>query len=358
MCFPTFTALGSLFLLFSFILELFIMIGQLSNRQFLNKLYYASAWNPQQNLAYNFGLWNYCTGDSGGGVASCAQPTPAYNWAKTPNIVDLVPNLANSWMVKGLFLGLFILVFIALGFSFIFWLMSLPICCLKKRGWGYSMSTLVFINFMIMLVALILALILVLAGISQITSADNTWNAHAGNSLWITIGATLSLLVSFLCYSGGACFGRKRKSAYDNNYNDVSTSTGRRGCCGIGRKRNKAQVDPNYKDNTGYDQNMLPGTNQPLYAASPVFQHTPQNARDPTMLQQPYMVSPSMGQQQPSPGISHTLQNGQTYDPNVNSNAGATTTTTGAAGTNDPNSVSVPMHGYQTPVLQPANTPQ
>lgn len=57
MCFPTFTALGSLFLLFSFILELFLMIGQLSNRQFLNKLYYVSAWNPQQNLAYNFGLW-------------------------------------------------------------------------------------------------------------------------------------------------------------------------------------------------------------------------------------------------------------------------------------------------------------
>lgn len=57
MCFPTFTALGSLFLLFSFILELFIMIGQLSNRVVLNNLYYASAWNREQNLAYNFGLW-------------------------------------------------------------------------------------------------------------------------------------------------------------------------------------------------------------------------------------------------------------------------------------------------------------
>ncbi|KAF1805434.1 hypothetical protein FB192DRAFT_1468637 [Mucor lusitanicus] len=306
------------------------MIGQLSNRQFLNKLYYVSAWNPQQNLAYNFGLWNYCTGGSNGGVASCAHPTPAYNWAKTPNIVDLVPNLANSWMVKGLFLGLFILVFVALGFSFIFWLMSLPICCLKRRGWGYSMSTLVFINFMIMLVALILALILVLAGIREITSADNTWNAHAGNSLWIHIGATLALLASFLCYSGGVCCGgRKRNTAYDNNYND---------------------------DGTGYDNNVLPGTNQPLYAASPVFQHTPQHAQDSTMLQQPYMVSPSMGQQQLSPGISHTMQNGQTYDHNASNNIGGTTT--GAAGVNDPNSVSVPMHGYQTPVLQPANTPQ
>lgn len=218
------------------------------------------------------------------------------------------------------------------------------------------MSTLVFINFMIMLVALILALILVLSGVRQITSADNTWNAHAGNSLWLTIGATLSLLVSFFCYSGGVCCGRKKKSVYDNNYNDVSTSAGRRrGCCGMGRKRNKAQVDPNYKDNTTYDNNMLPGTNQPLYAASPVFQHTPQHAQDPTMLQQPYMVSPSMGQQQLSPGISHTMQNGQTYDHNAGTNIGGTTTTTGV---NDPNSVSVPMHGYQTPVLQPANTPQ
>lgn len=308
-----------------------------------------------------FKFRNYCTGDGSGGVASCAHPTPAYNWAKTPNIVDLVPNLATSWMVKGLFLGLFILVFIALGFSFIFWLMSLPICCLKKRGWGYSMSTLVFINFMIMLVALILALILVLGGIRQITSADDTWNAHAGNSLWLTIGAVLSLFVSFLCYSSGVCGSRKKKTAYDNNYNDASTSRRRGGCCGIGRKRNKAQVDPNYKDNNdydkennnGYDNNVLPGTNQPLYAASPVFRHTPQHAQDSTMLQQPYTGSPSLGQQQRSPGISHTMQNGQqSYDPNVTNNA------TGNDGTNDPNSVSVPMHGYQTPILQPANTPQ
>ncbi|KAI8640928.1 actin cortical patch SUR7/pH-response regulator pali, partial [Parasitella parasitica] len=186
------------------------MIGQLSNRQFLTEIYYVSAWNNQQNLSYNLGLWNYCTGDGNGGISSCSQPTPAYNWAQTPNIVNLVPNLANSWMTKGLFLGLFILVFVALGLSFIFWLMSLPICCLKKRGWGYSMSTLVFINFMIMLVALILALVLVLSGIRQITSADNTWNAHAGNALWITIGAVLSLLVSFFCYSSGTCCGRKK----------------------------------------------------------------------------------------------------------------------------------------------------
>lgn len=222
------------------------------------------------------------------------------------------------------------------------------------------MSTLVFINFMIMLVALILALILVLGGIRQITSADNTWHGHAGNSLWLTIGAVLSLLVSFLCYSGGLC-GRRKKTAYDDDYNDTSTGRRSAGCCGIGRRRNKAQVDPNYKDtggynkeNTnGYDNNVIPGTNQPLYAASPVFRHTPQHAQDSTMLQQPYTASPSMGQQQRSPGVSHAMENRQqNYDPNVTNNA------TGTDGNNDPNSVSVPMHGYQTPILQPANTPQ
>lgn len=57
MCFPTLTSLGSVFLLFAFILELFIMIANLSIKPLLTKIPMAAAWNPDQNLLYTFGLW-------------------------------------------------------------------------------------------------------------------------------------------------------------------------------------------------------------------------------------------------------------------------------------------------------------
>jgi hypothetical protein len=237
-------------------------------------------------------------------------------------------------MVKGLFLGMFILFFIAVGFSFILWCMSLPICCLKRRGWGISMSTLSFINFLIMLAGLVLLLVVTLSGIKVLTNADNTWNAHAGNGLWITIGATVSLFLAFLCYSGGTSFAPKRRAKVA----DSSAETGTAGCCGR-RRKNRAKVDPNYKSdyNANNDNNVIPGTTQPLYADSPAFQSTQQQQQQPqtSMLQQPYMMSPAPGNQH-APGMTGAAHN--TYDPNVNT------------GTGD-----VGGRGYQTPVLQPAN---
>lgn len=49
--------LGSFFLFASFILGLFILIGQLSNKPFINLIAFVHAINPPSNLSYQFGLW-------------------------------------------------------------------------------------------------------------------------------------------------------------------------------------------------------------------------------------------------------------------------------------------------------------
>ncbi|KAI8370931.1 SUR7/PalI family-domain-containing protein [Blakeslea trispora] len=391
MCFPTLTTFGSFLLLFSFILQLFIIIAQLSNRAFINIIYFVSAWD--QNRVYNVALWNYCTGTTGGNIQSCASPVPAYNWARTPGISDIATSQANSLVVKGLFLGMFILFFIGMGLSFLLWLMSLPICCLKHRAWGISMSTFVLINFLVTLTALILSLVLILGGIKSFTGGNSPWNAQAGNALWIAIGATVALFLAFLCYGGGSCCAgsggrtsrRRRKQEEDYYYNSGNESDGRKrgGCCGgRRRKKNKAKVDPNYKETDAY----IPGTTQPMYAQSPMYQNTgnPQSS----MLQQPYVASSGLDQQKAgtaglnsnyntnmtgqtqgydgyndqsyTPHLSHqqnqgydaAANTGMSYDPNTTSSLGDT-----AVGTSQQNYGPNNMNtGYQTPILEPANT--
>lgn len=251
-------------------------------------------------------LRNYCSGAGDGVITSCGPSHAAYNWGNTPNISDAVPQ-THSHIATGLFLGIFILFFLACGFSFVFWCFSLPICCLKRKGFGYSMSSLVLINFLVLFTAFILSLVAVFLGMKIVTNLETGWSVEVGNIIWMTIGALVSLLLSFLCYTGGVtCGGRKRK--------------------------NKNAIDPNFSSK----YNNI--TTQEYYTASPVF--APQEAnhmsgQQGTMLQQPYAVSPNAGNQNLS---THPNQG---YD-----------TTTGR------NHESVPMHGYQTPTLQPSNAPR
>lgn len=245
-----------------------------------------------------------------------------------------------------------------MGLSFIFWLMSLPICCTRhKRAWGYSMSTLCLINFLITLVSVILALILILAGVRQLTGASPDWHAHAGNSLWVLIGACIANFVAMMCYSGGACCSRSsRRRNRDDDYSDdgyyatgavaapVADETGKKKKGGLfsrfGRK-NKAQVDPAYKetsagdDTTNYN-NLLPGTAQPMYSHSSPYTGHQNNTATPhsnSMLQQPYAYN------DPTTPVQHN----------------ATGVTQNTTGIHDRNAAAVPAHGYQTPILQPAN---
>ncbi|CEG69311.1 hypothetical protein RMATCC62417_05408 [Rhizopus microsporus] len=315
MCFPTFTALGSIFLLFSFVLELFILIGQLSRRVFLTDLFFAAAWNTGQNVRYNFALWNYCTADINDNVNSCAHPIPAFNWATTPGISNLTQAQASSGTVHGVFMAMFILFFIGCGLSFLLWLASLPICCLNRRVCGISMATLVFINFLVMLAALILALVVVISGV-KIISANAGWNAHANNLLWITIGAVISLLLAAACYSCGS----------------VGGSRNRRG--------RKKRVDPDYddKDNHGFYDSFLP------YNVNPHAHGPGQGGYGrPTHLQQPYQPGNQPDTNQAPAGVGH--QGIASPHPDA----------TKAPQTSNEHS-NVPR-GYQTPTLQPANLP-
>lgn len=52
--------LASFFLFASFILGLFILIGQLSNKPFINIISFVHALSPQYDLSYDFGLWQVC----------------------------------------------------------------------------------------------------------------------------------------------------------------------------------------------------------------------------------------------------------------------------------------------------------
>ncbi|KAG1352725.1 hypothetical protein G6F62_002604 [Rhizopus arrhizus] len=320
MCFPTFTTLGSLFLLFGFILELFILIGQLSNRVFLTDLFFGSAWNTGQSTRYNFALWNYCSGDLSGNINSCAHPTPAFNWATTPDLSNLLQAQASSGMVNNLFMAMFVLFFIACCWSFLIWLASIPICCFKRRVFGLSMAILVLINFFVLLVALILALVLVLSGVKLVV-ANAGWSAHAGNLLWITIGAVISLLLSSIFYS----------------------------CALAGDRGKRRRVNPDNEDkgddNPYYGSYLPHNPNQPLYATDQGYT-TSQSAQHNPASQQYYQTAaaePSAGQQ----GLSTDMgQHGMTSTHSDSAKVHQTH--------NDP---AAAPYGYQTPTLQNANLP-
>ncbi|KAI8381409.1 SUR7/PalI family-domain-containing protein [Radiomyces spectabilis] len=209
-----FIALASLFALFAFLLQLFTLIGQVSNRVFLRHLYLAHAQNAPQNQAYNMGLWNYCNTDMSGNVNSCDSPRPGYNWANTPGISQALPNQAGSKRIKSLFLALFALVFIGMGLSFFLWLISMPFSCFGRRGVSASLSGYSFINFLVTLASLILALVLALRGLHILRNADSNWNGYLGNSIWCLVGATAATLMSFLLNTlSGFCVRRRRDDA-------------------------------------------------------------------------------------------------------------------------------------------------
>ncbi|KAF7723806.1 neutral amino acid transporter [Apophysomyces ossiformis] len=265
-----FALLGSIFTLFAFLLQLFVLIGQLSNRAFLRDLYFAQVMQPSQDRVYNFNLWNYCTGNLAGQVQSCSKPRPAYNWAQTPGINQALSGQANSSVVSGIFLALFILYFISTGLSLIFWFISCPTCCVGRRGLGVSMSTLLFINFLILLVCLILALVVSLRGIRLLTGADSSWLGHAGNSMWITIGGVVSLFLAFLFYSLASCCYRPRP---------------------------RRQIEPDYK---GGHESMR----SPYVPPAHPFYDQQQQQQQGRLFQQPYTHPDSAGAQY-TPAMQH-----------------------------------------------------
>ncbi|KAG1447262.1 hypothetical protein G6F56_009315 [Rhizopus delemar] len=264
------------------------MIGQLSNRVFLTDLYFGSAWN--QNQRYNFALWNYCSGTSNS-ISSCAHPTPAFNWASTPDLSTMLQSQANSRMVNNLFMAMFVLFFIGCCWGFLIWLASMPICCFKRRALGFSMLTLVLINFFVMLVALILALVLVISGVKHV-SANQGWDAGAGNLLWITIGAVIALLLAAACYSCGSATGGRKKKRVDPE------------------EKYAYQDQYSYGNHYGQPTNYQNQTTNQADGNPPMGGYDGQNQMDRTMLQQSYqdMGSHDVTQQTPNEPVSQGYQ--------------------------------------------------
>ncbi|KAI8069932.1 hypothetical protein BC940DRAFT_296511 [Gongronella butleri] len=270
---------GTFFTFASFILHLFIIIGQLSNRPFLNILSFANLVDKSTNQQYNLGLWNYCSAPANGAVQSCAQPVAAYNWYKTPGISTVVPNPPS--MSSGLFLALFILLFVCLGLSFIVWLVSMPLTSVRHRAVGCSLSTLMIISFLADLAALILALYLVLSTIANVTGASSNWTGYASNSLWLTIGAVVALLFAFMSFGCS--------------------------CAAIRKKQRKGKIDPNWKES-----GAAVGSEQSAHGAPSNYD----------MSQSGYALGSPQHQQQPSnyqtPIMSHgNVESGRTEVPNA-----------------------------------------
>ncbi|KAI9283191.1 SUR7/PalI family-domain-containing protein [Sporodiniella umbellata] len=209
--------LASFFLFASFILGLFILIGQLSNRPFINLISFVRAFNPRYDLSYDFGLWSYCQGKAYSPIESCSKAIPAYNWAATTGFDQMLPRHSSSKTISRVFTANFILYFIGAGLSFLLWLASLPSLCCKQIKNGQRvrsavMSSLTGFTFLVMLAALVMGLVLVIGSVKAIGNASEDWQGHAGIAIWFTIGSVVSLFLAFICYTIRTCIKPSRRT--------------------------------------------------------------------------------------------------------------------------------------------------
>jgi hypothetical protein len=129
----------------------------------------------------------------------------------------MLPEHANSTLIRGVFLGMFILYFLVLGFSFILWLLSLPFgvfFCVRKlrnnpggRPLDITMAIWSGVSCIITFVAMVMAIVYIVSFDRNISNASFYWNGHAGYSLWFTIGVLIALFLATLCYAFKSCAG-------------------------------------------------------------------------------------------------------------------------------------------------------
>ncbi|CAO3590243.1 unnamed protein product [Absidia cylindrospora] len=263
---------------------------------------------------------NYCT-STDQGVQSCSHPQAGYNWINTPNVNQVISSARYS---SGLFLGLFILLIIGLCLTFLLLIASLPLCCVRARSVGASMSALIFLTFLVMLAALIIELVVVIRGNQLLHQADPSWTGRAGNSLWMTIGSVVSLVFAFLAYGCSCC-------AVGNTVGRKRSVGGRGKVDPYGDKHLDRDMEDGAGAGTGANHHSPYILNQSIYhtAQTPNVQH----------LNQPYAPDGMAG------GTGHyspvVSPQGFEHQPR-NINMGS------------PGAASGQQQGYQTPVLQHA----
>lgn len=229
----------------------------------------------------------------------------------------MLPSLASSKSVERVFLALFILYFIGLILSFLLWVTTITFCGVHKRVgnrvFDAVMGSLTLLNFLVMFVAMIIAITLVVNSVKAVSGASTYWSGHAGISLWFTIASVVALFLAALCYLLQFCCGSGRRN------DDFGMVGGARG----------GRVNPAYSK--PFD----------LTPHQPVT-HTPMlhNATPPQLLEPQHSGIPQLQQQQQQ----HPFNNPQPYNTN---------TTVTPQQQQDPHSISSMSQQYSTNVALP-----
>ncbi|CAO3615690.1 unnamed protein product [Mucor hiemalis] len=311
--------LASFFLFVAFILELLVILGQLSNKAFLNILYFVQANNGQYNLSYNFGLWSYCHGQYNAPVQECSHPVAAYNWAKTPGFSQMLPSYSKSKKLENIFLALFILYFIGMIFSFLLWVTTLPFalfcCCsrsVKHTGRKFDLLMAVFttVTFFVMFTALVLALVLVVGTVKAVSGGSVYWGGQAGISLWFTIASVVSLFMAAFCYYLKSCCSSSGDSNYGSRVDPVTENR-------YAHKHGAFDLTPHQSN--AYTPRIMKGE----VATSQNHHYRPHNTYQPQLQpQEPYSISslsqqysPALQPQYLSPIYTDNNQNGANLAP-------------------------------------------
>ncbi|KAI9311844.1 actin cortical patch SUR7/pH-response regulator pali [Dichotomocladium elegans] len=171
------------------VLQVFTIIGNTYNRPFLRDLYFARL--NVGNTFYDFGLWNYCSGQ-GNTVNQCTRPDPPFDWS-TVSDVDI--GLGNYSRV---FLAVFILYFIGLGLTF--FAMLITFMTGFRRGSDVLASIVTFIAAILMVVVWIILMVVSLRGLNNARNSGIDADGHLGPSMWMTLGAMVALLLSSFWY--------------------------------------------------------------------------------------------------------------------------------------------------------------
>lgn len=199
----------------------------------------------------------------------------------------MLPEHASSTLIRGVFLGMFILYFIGLGFSFFLWLLSLPFgvfFCFRRlrnnpggRPLDITMAIWSGITCIIMFVALIIAIVYVISFNRNISNASFYWSGHAGNSLWFSIGIVIALFLAALLYAFRSC-----ASISNDGYN---TSSGKKR-----RRNNRTRVQPEQPFDLTPHQPYVYKEN------SPPMNQQQQQPGTPLMMNQTYQQQPTIPQ--------------------------------------------------------------
>ncbi|KAI8991857.1 actin cortical patch SUR7/pH-response regulator pali [Mycotypha africana] len=199
--------LATFFTFAALVLQIFTMIGTTYNQPFLRDLYFVKV-----RISSDFviaGLWNYCTGNTSG-IQSCSKPVPAFDWSTATGVGRYLDGIGS---LDKIFLADFILYWIALGFTFIAFIIT--IMSHFRRGPDLLASLMTFIACIVQLVVFVIILVISIRGLNAARGVNDAVDGNLGPSMWMTLGAFVSLLLASIGYCVACICGPGRVRASD-----------------------------------------------------------------------------------------------------------------------------------------------